>query len=298
MKNKKFILTQYSALSACFLALNSSSRGQAVYTDIDPDFVLDNNWETAGVDMNNDGIVDFGFLNRSFDFSTYYSYYSSHLNALYGGPQSPNNEIAALTHVITPFYGGFTVYFPFALNESETIDESLIFHNDGYQRIAYRYIQTDGDYFPKGGIWYPEVLDHYLGVRFYDSLDCLHYGWIRCDVFDNGRKLIVKDYAFENKCDTGIMAGDTIGDTSNVEISELNLIAPTIYSYSGIICINIDKQLLGANFSVVSFEGKVISSGCLNELNNKFNSAVGNGTYIVAINKNSYSYSKQIILVQ
>jgi hypothetical protein len=104
VKNNKFILTQYSALSACFLALNSSSRGQAIYTDIDPDFVLDNNWETAGVDMNNDGIVDFGFLNRSFDFSTYYSYYSSHLNALYAGPQSPNNEIAALTHVISSIH--------------------------------------------------------------------------------------------------------------------------------------------------------------------------------------------------
>ena len=298
MKNNKFILTQYSALSACFLALNSSSIGQAVYTDIDPDIVLDNNWETAGVDMNNDGIVDFGFLNRSFDFSTYYSYYSSHLNALYAGPQSPNNEIAALTHVISPSYGGFTVYFPFALNVGDLVEENLIFHNEGYQTLAYRYIDKSGFYFPKGGIWYPEVLDHYLGVRFYDSLDCLHYGWIRCDVLENGGKLIVKDYAFENKCNTGIMAGDTIGDTSTVEIAELDLIAPTIYSYSGTICINIDKQLLGANFSVVSFEGKVVSSNYLNELNNKFNSIAVNGTYIIPVNKGFFSFSKQIILIQ
>lgn len=297
MKNKKFILTQYSALSACFLALNSSSSGQAIYSDIDPDFVLDNNWETAGVDMNNDGIIDFGFLNRSFDFSTYYSYYSSHLNALYAGPQSPNNEIAALTHVITPFYGGFTVYFPFALNESELIDESLIFHNDGYQRIAYRYIDKSGFYFPKGGIWYPEVIDHYLGVRFYDSLDCLHYGWIRCDVIENGRKLIVKDYAFENKCNTGVMAGDTIGDTSTVEISQLDLIAPTIYSYSGTICINIDKTLLGANFSLISVDGKLINSGDLNELNNKYYTKHDAGSYIVTIRKCDYKYSKQIVVI-
>ena len=94
------------------------------------------------------------------------------------------------------------------------------------------------------------------------------------------------------------MAGDTIGDTSTVEIAELDLIAPTIYSYSGTICINIDKQLLGANFSVVSFEGKVVSSNYLNELNNKFNSIAVNGTYIITVNKGSFSYSKQIILIQ
>lgn len=112
------------------------------------------------------------------------------------------------------------------------------------------------------------------------------------------KKIILHDYAYETKCETGIFAGDTIGDTSTVGITNLDLFTPTIYSYSKSICINIDKQLLGAEFSVVNLEGKLVYSAFLGELNNKFSSVVGNGTYIVTIIKNSYSYSKQIILVQ
>ena len=291
----QYKLSQYASFAVAFL-LTGNSKAQAVYTDIDPDIILDNNWETAGVDMNNDGIIDFGFLNRSFDFSTYYSYYSSHLNALYAGPQSPNNEIAALTHVITPFYGGFTVYFPFALNESELIDESLIFHNDGYQIIAYRYIQTDGDYFPKGGIWYPEVLDHYLGVRFYDSLDCLHYGWIRCDVLENGKKLTIKDYAFETKCETGIYAGDIIGDTTTIAVDNTQFNKSTIYNYNNTLIINIDPNLIGSNYSVTSTEGKLISSGKLNQSNNTTQLICPPGMYIVTIKNLNYNYSGKIVV--
>ena len=110
-------LKQYSAFSACFLALQHDAGGQAVYTDIDPDIILDANWESAGIDLNSDGIIDFAFLNRSFNFFTEYSSYSSHLEIIYAGPQLLSNKIAGQTHVISPSYGGFTVYFPFALSK-------------------------------------------------------------------------------------------------------------------------------------------------------------------------------------
>ena len=267
MNSSKFNLIQYSAISACFLALHQNVRGQAIYTNIDPDLELDNNWESAGIDMNNDGVPDFGFLNRSFDFSTFYSYYSSHFEAIYAGPQSPNNEIAALTHVISPSYGGFTVYFPFALNESDLINEVLTFHNNGYQTMAYRYIQTDGDYFPKGGIWYPEVLDHFLGVRFIDTSDCLHYGWIRCDIKDNGRTLIIKDYAYEINCNTGIFI-------QFQEISE---------NYS---------------FQILNLSGAKISSGILSGKNNVIPmSAKPKGYYFVEIYKGQQKFAAKKIFI-
>lgn len=293
--NNQYKLSQYASFAVAFL-LTGNTNAQAVFTDIDPDIILDNNWETAGVDMNNDGIMDFGFLNRSFDFSTYYSFYSSHLNALYAGPQSPNNEIAALTHVRTPFYGGFTVYFPFALNEEDLIDESLIFHNEGYQTLAYLYIDKSGFYFPKGGIWYPEVLDHYLGVRFYDTLDCLHYGWIRCDVTENGKKLIIKDYAYETKCETGIYAGDIVGDTTTIAVNNTQFNKPTIYNYNNTLIINIDPNLIGSNFSVSSTEGKLITAGKLNQSNNTTQLICPPGIYIVTIKNKNYNYSGKIVV--
>lgn len=280
------------------MALHQNAQGQAVYTDIDPDLVLDNNWESASVDMNNDGTIDFAFLNRSFDFSTYYSNYSSHFEAIYAGPQSPNNEIAALTHVISPSYGGFTVYFPFALNESEMIDENLIFHNNGYQTMAYRYIDKSGFYFPKGGIWYPEVLDHYLGVRFIDTADCLHYGWIRCDVKDNGRTLVVKEYAFEIKCNTGILAGDTIGDTTTVGIEEINSHNVNIYAFNSDVFIQVPENFKNYSLRIINLSGAIIHTNVISD--NNFIILLGDkpkGYYFVEIYKGQQKFATKKIFI-
>jgi len=263
MKVQNSKLIYYSAFSACFLALQQNARAQAVYSDIDPDIVLDENWESFGLDMNNDGIIDFGFLNRSFNLLTYYSNYSSRFEALYVGPQSPLNEIAALTHVISPSYGGFTVYFPFAIVSNETIDDGLVFHNNGYQTLAYRYATPDGFYFPYGGLWYPEVLDHFLGVRFIDTANCLHYGWIRCDVKENGRILVIKDYAYETKCETGIAAGDIIGDTS-VNLGEMPDPDINIYVYERDVYIITDNIPYNTKVNILDISGNLICNSVIN----------------------------------
>ena len=43
-------------------------------------------------------------------------------------------------------------------------------------------------------------------------------GTLQC--VDSGRTLIIHDYAYENKPDTPILTGDTIGDTTTVSIQE------------------------------------------------------------------------------
>ena len=116
-------------------------------------------------------------------------YTTSHVNALFVGPLVLGNLIAGNPHVIFPSYGGFTVYFPYALTEGAIIDQdSLDFQNPGYQTLAYRYKGENSTYFPNGGHWYPEVFDHYLGLYFKDTADCYHYGWVRLDVKDSGRE--------------------------------------------------------------------------------------------------------------
>lgn len=296
-KNQNYFILNYSAFAIVYL-LCKNVEAEAIYTEIDPDIILSEDGDAYNLDMNNDGLLDFKLQKIS---GSFYSYWSENISYAYYiaiSPWQSGNKMAGLKSVISPSYGGFTQYFPFALNSMHLINEDLTFQNNNFEILAYIINSDDGASQALGGQWFYGLENKFLGVRFKDSLDCFHYGWIRCSITSEADSLTIHDYGYETKCETGIMAGDTIGDTSNVEISELDLIAPTIYSYSGTICINIDKQLLGANFSVVSFEGKVISSGCLNELNNKFNSVLGNGTYIVTVNKESYSYSKQIIQVQ
>ena len=298
MKAFKFNLIQYSALSACFLALHQNARGQAVYTDMDPDIVLDSDNESAGIDMDISGTNDFAFINRTGSFSTYSSNYVSFFEVINVGPLSPNNSIAGQIHIISPSYGGSWIYLPYALAEGSLLNNNLLFYNEGYQVMAYRYIQADGDYFPKGGIWYPEVLDHFLGVRFIDTSDCLHYGWIRCDIKDNGRTLVIKDYAYEIKCNTGILAGDTIGDTSTVNLEEINLLNVNIYSFNSDVFIQFQEISENYSFQILNLSGAKISSGILSGKNSIiYMSIKPKGYYFVEIYKGRQTFVTKKIFI-
>ena len=93
-------------------------------------------------------------------------------------------------------------------------------------------------------------------------------------------------------------AADTTGDTTTIAIDVVSFNIPTIYNYADNIIINIDLSLLGAHYSIISLDGKVISSGNLDVLNNTFNIVAEKGNYIVTVRKGDDKYSKQILVVQ
>ena len=154
--------------------------------------------------------MDFSVLKRSFDFlaTTYYSgYVTSHLSVINAGPKIAGNYIAGFTEIWGGSAAGtFTMYFPYALAEGENINDSLSFQEFGLEVVAFRYTTDKGAYSHEGGEWYPEVLDHCLGVYFKDIEGGYHYGWIRCDVKNSGKEITVKDFAYEAKCDVGTAA--------------------------------------------------------------------------------------------
>lgn len=289
-------ISRYSTFATVFL-LSKSLSAEAVYTDIDPDTMLAEDNDYYLIDIDNNGVPDFKIQKIS---GTFYSYWSEHLSYAYYvfmGPWITGNKIAGIQSVISPSYGGFTQYFPFALNSGQLIDEDLTFQNNNFEILAYKIRNHAGGGGPSNGEWFYNNGDHYLGVFFFDSLNCKHYGWIRCEAFGGADSLLIKDYAYETKCATGINAGDTIGDTTTVALAEQAFNIPTIYNYADKIIINIDLSLSGAHYSIISLDGKVISSGNLNVLNNTFN-IVENGNYIVTVRKGDDRYSKQIVVVR
>lgn len=293
-KNRVF---QYSTFAVTFL-YTKNLAADAIYTNIDPETPLIEDNDFYLIDLDNNGVTDFKIQKISGSFYSYWSEHISYAYYIFIGPWVTGNKIAGIQSVISPSYGGFTQYFPFALNSGDLIDEELTFQNNNFEILAYIIRSDGGASKGDGGAWSSGVENRFLGVRFKDSFDCFHYGWIRCSSEPDAASLTIHDYAYETKCETGIYAGDTIGDTTTVGITNLDFYIPTIYSYSGTVCININKQLLGGNYSIITLEGKVISSGYLVDLNNKFNVKALNGTYIVTINKDSYNYSKQIIQIQ
>ncbi len=188
-------LAQYASLSIAFIAINEADA-QVAYSDIDPDIILDSDFDDAGIDMDSNGVYDFAFTNQSFTVEDF-TLGTLLFQKILAGPYVIENAIAGTSNYIFTAYGTVYRFYPYALEDSIPVNNYLSFQNWGFQRMAFKTYFEDGTLWDKGGNWYPEVLDHYLGMRFIDTAGCNHYGWIRCDVKDEGRTLVIKDYAYE-----------------------------------------------------------------------------------------------------
>ena len=271
MTSRKNTLLHYASMAACVLSAKTLAA-QAVYTDLDPDVVVEMDPEILNIDMNGDGVLDFAFMNEIYTIFTFDSEPQSYRERIWAGPKNPDNAVAGSVRL----YGSaesnyYYTYFPFALPNGFLINELLTFQNAGYQRMAFA-TSNGTHHLLEGGNWYPEINDHYLGVRFLDTLGCNHYGWIRCDVMEEGRVLVVKDYAYETKCDTPILAGDTIGDTTVIVDIETPIIDHFLIWSSGFtIHILTDKMDQPAYCAVVNSTGQLVHEGMIDQIHSEIN---------------------------
>lgn len=282
-------------LAASFLLIQNDVGSEVIYGDMIPDTLINIDWESFDLDVNEDGVSDFKFLKRSLSFmdATYGGdSFTNRFSAQYFGPAIFENLVAGSLHVVFPSYGGFTVYFPYALAEGVLIDQnSFEFQTAGVQRLAYRFRGDNSTYYPHGGHWYPEVFDHYLGLYFKDTADCYHYGWVRLDVKDSGRELVIKDFAYETECDHPIVAGDTI---SYIDVAEENKLEAVIYSFGNTIYVTLNEQYNDVQLSVTDLTGKEIYSNSIYNLNSSFNIEQPSGIYTVSIFSDEKRYSKKV----
>ena len=303
MTSRKNTLLHYASMAACVLSAKTLAA-QAVYTDLDPDVVVEMDPEILNIDMNSDGVLDFAFMNEIYTIFTFDSEPQSYRERIWAGPKNPDNAVAGSLNQFTLSYGGLsTYYYPFALAYNSPINESLEFQNAGYQRMASRNFTFN---FPSlgwgtetGGNWYPEITNYYLGVRFLDTAGCNHYGWIRCDVLEEGRVLIVKDYAYETKCDTSILAGDTIGDTTVIVDIETPIIEHySIWTSGFTIHVLAENIELPVYCEILNIQGHKVYESKINHLYSEIDLHQSNtGIYFVQLtDKKGMAIVKKIIL--
>jgi hypothetical protein len=289
--NKK--LMQYSVLTGAFILVQGKTQTQVVYHDIDPDSIFDEGGEGGWFDLDNNEMLDIGFLNSSFTFywDLIYSYVTR--QDILAGPYIQSNAVAGTIH----YYSGFESYFPYALNQGQLIGETLSWQSAPEQVMGKRDLIYSGtlalpcvncDWYAVG---VTETLDHYLGIRFMDSFNSIHYGWMRCDVKDEGRTLIIKDYAYELEPDYPILAGDT---AHFVSISENNINQPIISSFGNIISIKLES--LESNGSVYIYEtsGKLVYQSKISNQISNFMLPVTSGIYLINLLVNNKYYNKKI----
>ena len=205
--------TQYSLMAAVLLGSNHLVNAQVQYTDIEPNFVIDDEDDYLFIDINLDGIDDFLFAIGLLS----YTIGSGTIQTKYSGPSvfwsfQPKNDLLA-----NPIVGDAAI-FAFAYNyESGEYFGSTNYWLGNYTDFAHQaficarwYLNgyPDWMFIEQRGFWQDVQTDRYLGIRFQDGLDRTHYGWIRCDAPDSGRVLVIKDYAYETQAGVGIIAGD------------------------------------------------------------------------------------------
>lgn len=297
MQKSTFTLQQYSCIAGVLLLIHQDADAGAVYTDIEPDIEIQYDNETVYIDMDNNGVLEFNFLKTTIE-SYYYVdiyagtyHYRSRRGIWAGAIGTSQNELAG---VFATDGGDPTTYFVYKLNSGNIIDGALSFQNANYQIMAaarYR-IEIDEDWYVFTGGWDHDPQNKYIGVRF-KADECLHYGWIRCSMQDTANKLIIHDYAFESKCNTGIAAGDIIGDTS-VGITDFNSLNVNIYSFGNSVFVKLNAALNNAEMHVYTLEGKEIYRSELQKQFTEIKINSPKGIYFVKIISEEGSFTKKV----
>lgn len=287
-------LKAYSAAAIAFTLFSNPVSAQVVYTDIEPDVVLDTDGNYYAVDIDNNGTPDFQFLKSSFstyDFTLGYIYY----NDLWAGLLNSLNSIAGISHYYP--YPGVLKVFPYALSMNDKIDSKLTWQKSTDQLIAVVENVVGYDVHCFNCSWngnsLQNVIDHYLGVSFIDQENKKHYGWIRCDVINDGLKLILKDYAYEIQPAYAILAGST---STYQEISPGN-IQGEIYAADNTIYISITKRPTEKFYiKVYNLAAEIIYAGQSENPFVEITLDIPYGIYVVEIISGDERLSKKINL--
>lgn len=300
----KYKLSDYSAFAITFLCIHSADA-KVVYTDIEPDYVLDSDWGHAVLDIDGNGTGDFWFWNIS-----YYTSFTgmNYIEKLWAGAIGDSrNEIAGVSTYPATLY-----YKPYAIEEGLIINSEMSFQNWAYQRMAWKIIHTNHTWgggsvyiVQSGGYWFPEKADHYLGIHFVDGDEKYHYGWIRCSVLDSGRTLIIKDYAYERFVDSAIVAGDLVGVEPNIIINPDILHTDIegyedntayVYYFDKTLYFNLQHVSNNTQYAIFNMMGSCVAVGEIIGQHDEVKVNLPPSNYIIQIISGEFRSAKQVAI--
>ena len=214
------MLKSYSALTGAFLLGAGAVQSQVVFTDINPDTLIQNN--TFDIDFDNDGIKDCA-LNQ---YTT--PWYSAERRVnLFPGVDPTNRPMAGLVDFMVA-----SQYAPLNLPVGNPIGPGGPFHSftlaNGAMKLAHKWVQQGsgsnfywtgrGPFLGSGG---------YIGVEFHSNGNT-YYGWIQCAVDTGARGVLITGYAYDATPNHYIIAGN--GNTSSLQ-EQQSAISPALSFY-------------------------------------------------------------------
>ncbi len=229
MKNPISKKLKAYSLTAGSLIATLPASAEIIYTDINPDSVMNAHWnyDTLQLDLNQDDVTDYYLYASSWSIGTWINHHYYDIKC------SPANNNYMVTNPSS--------MFPLVLSNANTISSK---NNWGtYSSLASAKFESDccgnftslTNYYPvRSDGNFIGVTDAYIGLKF-EINGAFHYGWILVDVSQYADKLTVKSYAYNNIAGEEINAGETVG----VRDSELR--AVSIYAFDNQIIIGDTK---------------------------------------------------------
>ncbi|MFT7589625.1 MAG: hypothetical protein ACI959_001845 [Limisphaerales bacterium] len=193
-ETKQIRISKYAAMAGAFLGTAAAAEAAIVYTDVDPDTVVDNS--VFLIDMNADGITDFQ-VGQSGSSSTTYGTFAFNFASLSGNP-SVNYGF------VNPGGSYYSSLQAAAMSAGESIGPAAPITTNTWATMAFG--SSFSGYAYGYGEW-NNVTDKYLGVSF-DIAGATHYGWIRCDAAIGVASITVKGFAYEDVAGMALSAGD------------------------------------------------------------------------------------------
>ena len=287
-------LHQYSLFTCVNILLQRPAAAEVIYTDINPDTVLDAAAEFYSLDIDNNGTFDFAFLNTSgttYDFTLG----SLTLQSLLAGPMVLSDAIAGISHYY--FYDGGYRFLPSALSSESLIGSDLTWQEVGIQYLAWSTYTGVYDNHCNHCDWANDTLietkDKYLGLRFLGDDNNQHYGWVRCDVLDFGQTLVIKDYAYETESNYPILAGSK----ETYQNINSNILSGNIYASGNIVYVNISSRPeLDFTLNIYDISGRCVYQKNLHESRNSILTSLTTGIYLVEVQCGMASFAKTLLL--
>ncbi|MFN0275200.1 MAG: hypothetical protein ACKVPJ_05615 [Chitinophagales bacterium] len=278
LKNQNRKLFAYSSSAAVFLACTNATEAQTlVYTNVDPDVILEAPNALYDLDLNNDGTTDFTLsatsagsnIITSLGANVFYG-----INGVFINPEN-SNSIAGTSGSLTGFA------YPYVLASSVNVGGGQLFLNASFQTLAYSFFAShDGveNVIAQYGLWLGGQTDKFIGLKMLIAGNS-HYGWVRVNVDSSHKKMTVKDYAFESAPNTPIHT------EIDVAIEDASQDIAAIYTFENSLFISFKdfSQLPGTVF-LYEFSGREIFSETLQGTNNRIDlSFLPASAYVVRI---------------
>lgn len=268
LRNK---LNIYTAAAGA-VAIAGTADAQVIYTDVNPDTVI-NNFQTYLLDIDNNGQHEM----------------SMEVIRYPGGDQMIRLGVQPVNAILGSLYQA-NYPLPFALDNGDSVSATTPGWqngtvNSGAQYLAVLYgSQTFGNWVG--------VNDKYLGIRFRIGQNT-HYGWARLAVAATGDTLTIKDYAYQAIPGLGITAGDMVAAIPANSLQD----SLTIFSSSNTVIIRNSSNDPSGTVRILNTLGQCIHQTPVNGPNMRI-SLEGHppGIYLVEVSDDKNRMVKKVYL--